>query len=46
MCALAIHGTRIQTLIMVQDRFVIKQLLYAPKSERLMFASKIRVLLC
>jgi asparagine synthase (glutamine-hydrolysing) len=46
MFALAIYDTRIQTLILARDRFGIKPLFYAPKSDRLMFASEISALLC
>jgi asparagine synthase (glutamine-hydrolysing) len=46
MFALAIYDTRTQTLILARDRFGIKPLFYAPKSDRLMFASELRALLC
>jgi asparagine synthase (glutamine-hydrolysing) len=46
MFALAIYDRRTQALILARDRFGIKPLFYASKSDRLMFASEIRALLC
>jgi asparagine synthase (glutamine-hydrolysing) len=46
MFALAIYDVRTQTLILARDRFGIKPLFYAPQSDKLLFASEIRALLC
>ena len=46
MFALAIYDIRTHTVTLARDHFGIKPLFYAPKSNRLMFASEIRALLC
>jgi asparagine synthase (glutamine-hydrolysing) len=45
MFALAIYDTRTQTMILARDRFGIKPLFYAPRTNRIAFASEIRALL-
>jgi len=46
MFALAVYDTRAQRLVLARDRFGIKPLFYAPGSDRFLFASEIRALLC
>jgi asparagine synthase (glutamine-hydrolysing) len=45
MFALAVYDTRTHTLVLARDRFGIKPLFYAPKKDRLIFASELSALL-